>query len=375
MPHIFDFLVYFFLLVFIALFFILGKWKKSFQNPALYISKFNAFAEPTPHTFKGKHALLPDRLEKAALILFLIAFIDPYIQIKRSAVDTKNPTQGIAIYVVADVSGSMSEKTSSVSAKRTPSQMTKVELEKKVARDFVAGNPEASLGGRPNDLIGLITLARSAQVIVPLTLDHENVLQGIDNLKVVEDKTQDGTALGYAIYKAVNVMAATKHYSELSKDALPSYDILSNVVLVITDGFQDPNPLDKNNPLRNIGLVEAAEYAKEKKVRLFIVNVEPAFSSSEFTPHRHLMERITQTASGKFYMITDTIHLKQVYEALNNLETSILPETALDQVQIAEEQNMKLYRRFYFYPYLIAAGMILVLVSTLFRSLYFRVVP
>ena len=83
-----------------------------------------------------------------------------------------------------------------------------------MTHDFIVGNPETGLKGRPNDLIGLVTFARGAQVLSPLTLDDEAVIDQLKKLQVVTDEKQDATAIGYAVYKTVDLIAAAKHYAQ-----------------------------------------------------------------------------------------------------------------------------------------------------------------
>ena len=52
-----------------------------------------------------------------------------------------------------------------------------------VFRDFVAGGGLG--GGRPDDLVGLVSFARYADSLCPLTLDHGNLLTILEDLEIV----------------------------------------------------------------------------------------------------------------------------------------------------------------------------------------------
>ena len=45
-------------------------------------------------------------------------------------------------------------------------------------------------------LIGIVAFARYADALCPLTLDHGNLLAILDQLEVVRDRSEDGTAVG-----------------------------------------------------------------------------------------------------------------------------------------------------------------------------------
>lgn len=352
------------------------RWKSTFAMPQIFISEYKALTNQFV-SWKVRWSKIPQYLMYAALGLFILAFVDPHLQLPRQGpAETIIPTEGIAIYLLADISSSMNEKTSSRASRAASGKLTKIELLKKVAADFVLGNPSVGLTGRPQDAIGLVTFARVANVVVPTTQDHAEVAQAISELQTVKDKTQDGTALGYAIFKGVNLLDAESNFAKQTKNQeKPAIDILSKVLVVITDGFQEINPKDIGNPLRDKSLEQAAAYAKEKNVRLYVVNVEPAFSSEEFLPHRHLMERITGLTGGQFYHIQDTTHLDQIYAALNKLQKSIIPSNQQDLQELSKDQQPHRYRRMSIYPYLIGAGMVLLFLSILMKTIVLRQIP
>ncbi len=99
---------------------------------AAYILKKIFFTSQTPHLsfsfLRGLHlekssgrpawAFLPERLLQVSLLFFTLAFLDPYLLVdkKKSPFGQDQPekmppsTEGIAIYLVLDQSGSMAEK-------------------------------------------------------------------------------------------------------------------------------------------------------------------------------------------------------------------------------------------------------------------------
>jgi Ca-activated chloride channel family protein len=97
-------------------------------------------------------------------------------------------TEGIAIIMVVDVSGSMDEPDFDWRGQ----QITRLEAVKRVFRLFVqggAGNEAADetdasgIAGRPADLIGMVVFATHADDLCPLTLHHSALLGLLDKEK------------------------------------------------------------------------------------------------------------------------------------------------------------------------------------------------
>lgn len=314
----------------------------------------------------------------AALLFFLIGFIDPHFYLKKELSNGGQdrgahlPTEGIAIYFVLDKSGSMSQP---VAFKGAQKPIPKIELLKTLTREFIGGNSEKRLAGRHNDLIGLVSFARGAQVEVPLTLDHQALIDQLKGLNTVVDQDEDGTAIGYAIYKTAALIEATRHYAEdLIRRGKPAYEIKSYALILVTDGFQDPSSLDKGNPLRNIELVDAAESARMHGVKLYIVSLDPLFSTEQFALNRKLMSQIADLTGGKFFQVDSAMNLAQIYSEIDRLEKSaIAPEEELFSVPKSHQPHI--YARISLYPYLIALGICCLFAGICLETLWVRRVP
>jgi Ca-activated chloride channel family protein len=341
-------------------------WMKTFASPKILFSNLNAL-QTQSKPWRTYLAKWPQFLQYAALGLFLIAFLDPRLQILKEG--NANPARGIAIYLVADRSGSMAEKSNLPTNRRSTSSLSKVDTLKQVTTKFVQGDPALKLAGRPNDLIGLVAFSRTPQVLVPLTLDHKAIIDALAKINVAKDKAEDGTAMGYAIFKTVNYIDATRHYSG---SGIPPYEIKSAIIILVTDGIQEANPLDEGKRLRNMGIMEAAEYAKEKDVKLYIVNVEPAFDAPDFEPFRNQFEKATELTGGKFYMTASGTSLDQIYSSIDALEKSEISQVF---ASLPMDQQPHHYRRVSFYPFLIASGMLLLLIATILNTTLLRRVP
>jgi Ca-activated chloride channel family protein len=138
-------------------------------------------------------------LRAAGLLLLVIALAGP----RWADPSSRLSTEGIAIEILVDVSGSMGEKDFEWDKKH----ITRLEAVKKVFQLFVRGGtaPQGErLDGRPNDLIGLITFATRPTIACPLTLSHDVLLQ---MLVAEEPRTVPGesrTNIGDAIAWGVN---------------------------------------------------------------------------------------------------------------------------------------------------------------------------
>lgn len=370
----FDLLAFFFIVLFCIGFFFLFK---TATIPALFFSNLTDL-KAAPKSLKAQCAHLPRLLEFIALFLFIAAFIDPHVQIaKNNPQSSLAPSEGIAIYLILDRSGSMNDKITTYSTSRKRINKSKLELLKEVTAKFIKGDPNSGFNGRPNDLIGLVVFARSADIISPLTLDHTLLLEKLPQITVPHSEEEDGTAIGYAIFKTVNLIAATRHYAnDLIGSDLPAYDIKNAIILLVTDGLQAPNPLDQNNALRSIEVDEAAEYAKKNHVKLYIINLEPRLVTEALAPFRRQMERITELTGGKLYILGSSDNLEQMYREIDQLEKSPLPEQErLRLSKVSKDQLPQFYQRISFYPYLIALGMLLLFTALLLKTTILRKIP
>lgn len=298
---------------------------------------------------------LPSQLYQVALIMFALAFSDPYQVLPKQKTSAKPiqaiPKEGIAIFIVLDQSGSMSQPS-------LHGATSKIELSKAVTEQFIQK--------RTSDLIGLVAFARVPQVLVPLTFDKATLEEELKKINVVKSRQDDGTGLGYAIFKTAHLIAATRQFAqEIEEGVRPAYDIKNTIMIVVTDGFQDPNPLDKGNRLRTIELEEAADYAKSQGIKLYIVNVDPRFNQREFSPHRRLMETITQETGGEFFIVNDKQELDHIFATIDQLEKGKIP--VLQQTEIPRHRS--------FAPFFIALGLLCFMSAFFLSSTLLRQVP
>jgi Ca-activated chloride channel family protein len=327
-------------------------------SPSLNFSHLQTLSSDS---LKIKLAPLPLLLQQIGLFCLILAFIDPHFlvpyQPDLSHQEAPIPTKGIAIYLLLDQSGSMNEKVAT-----RQGELTKMDLLKRVTAPFIQNHA--------SDLIGLIAFSRVPKILVPLTLDQSDLLTQIQQLNVVTDASDDGTAMGYAIFKAANLISATRHFAEeLPTEAKPAYEIKNSIIVVVTDGLQDPNKLDYGNRLRTIELDDAANYAKSQGIKVYIVNVDPKISSAALAPQRRQMQTITELTGGKLFIVGQGLDLQQVYEAIDLLEKETIPSS------ITAQDSKSTHKRVNLFPYFILLALVSFFSAIALESLVLKRVP
>jgi Ca-activated chloride channel family protein len=116
-------------------------------------------------------------LRALALVLVVVALAG----LRTPDLRTRIGTEGVAIVMAVDVSGSMAERDFDWHG----APVTRLEAVKNVFRLFVEGGPAPGDGGRtfegrPTDLVGLVTFATRPENVCPLTLSHSVLLKLLD---------------------------------------------------------------------------------------------------------------------------------------------------------------------------------------------------
>src|SRR5262249_73759 len=177
-------------------------------------------------------------------------------------------TEGIAIEILVDVSGSMGEEDFEWQKKR----ISRLEAVKKVFHLFVKGGAAPGgerLAGRPNDLIGLVTFATRPKPACPLTLSHDVVLKILkqEEPRVLPDegRTNIGDAIAWGV-------------AELDK-AKPSRKIL----VLLTDGEDNVETL-KEKGGKDVAVLkprQAAQLAASKGIPIYAIDAGGESAGSE----------------------------------------------------------------------------------------------
>ena len=223
-------------------------------------------------------------LRAVVLVLCVAALARP----QQGLEATKIYSDGIAIVMVVDISSSMATPDAVLDGEVS----NRLALVKRTFRDFVHGG--AGLRGRDGDLIGMVTFARYADSVCPLTLDYETLLSLLDQVGIVPEAEEDGTAIGEAI--------------ALGVERLQGSQAPSRVMILLTDGT---NNAGATPPL------QAAQIAQALGVKIYAIGTGKERAIDELT----LLEIAARTG-GQYFHATDNEALNRIYAAIDRLETT-----------------------------------------------------
>ncbi len=273
----------------------------------------------------------------AALICIIIALARPQLGINQSLLRRES----IDIMLAIDVSPSMLAEDFQINGHRT----NRLEVVKKVAKDFIAK--------RPNDRIGLIIFSGRPYILSPLTWDHDWCLGRFS--EVQSGTIEEGTAIGSALATSINSLHDSKAKSK--------------VVILLTDG------------VNNAGQVMPEAAAKVAKTLGIVVYTIGAGTKGGPVPcpvmddtgrrtyqnipidlDENLLSRVATQTGGRYFPATNTEGLSAIFERINKME-----RTSLNSPQYQEYQEL--------YPLFLLLGLILLLFDTILGNTIFRRLP
>ena len=274
-------------------------------------------ARQVKRSLKQRLMSLPLLFRLSTLILLAIVLARPQEGKER----IQDISQGIAIEMVVDRSGSMG-----VEMEFEGERFTRLGAVKRVFDEFVTGK-NGDLPGRPDDLIGMITFARYADTVCPLTLAHGALSQFLGNVQLVKRRSEDGTAIGDGIaLAAARLKTAEKTLAHQTRGSEKKFDIKSKVIILLTDGR---NNAGSRTP------EEAAAMAKEWDIKIYTIGVggteglmrqRGIFGSFLFRTgeevDEQMLESIAQTTGGIFRMAEDVESLRAIYKEIDQMERS-----------------------------------------------------
>lgn len=267
---------------------------------------------------------LPPLLRMLGLAVLVVCIARPIKANERSRVFV----EGIAIQSVVDRSGSMAALDFTLEAGRVD-RLTAV---KKVLTDFIEG--DGDLPGRPDDLVGLITFAKFADTVSPLTLDHAHVADAIDGVRIATDRSEDGTAIGDAIALAVERLRELDDRADEN-----GRRIKSRVIVLLTDGENNAGDIDPET---------AAEIAGAFDVRIYTIGVgsdgvapmpardpfgRQVMMRQRVSIDEDTLTRVAEATGGRYFRATDTDSLRDIYASIDELEKTT-----------TEQRRYRLYR-------------------------------
>ena len=269
-------------------------WDKK-SKPSVTISSTVAFKRAKSLYNQLYHLLFLLRI--IAIALLIIALARP--QTRSESAKTKI-TEGIDIVMAIDVSASM------LSQDLKPNRF---EALKKVASQFVKD--------RPNDRIGLVIYAGESYTKTPITSDKSIILNALSELTY--GQIEDGTAIGMGLATAVNRLKESK--------------AKSRVIILLTDGVNNTGFIDPQT---------AAELAAEYGIKVYTVgigtngmalspyalNIDGSiiYRMQQVDIDEPLMKKIAKTTNGRYFRATNNQKLQQIYDEINQMETTKVEE-------------------------------------------------
>lgn len=288
-------------------------WRRS--RPALGFSDLSLF--PAGESLRCRLVHLPSFLRLLVLALIVVALARPQAGIEK----VEESTQGVAIEMVVDRSGSMGAEMD-----YEGKTMTRLDVVKQVFAEFVNGDKQG-LSGRPSDLIGMITFARYADTVCPLTLAHGALSGFLDTIHLVPQQSPENrTAVGDAIaLAAARLKTAEETLARQTKGDVKAYHIKSKIIILLTDG--------QSNAGRHAP-EEAAALAKQWGIKIYtigvggddVVKVQTLFGTRMIRTgegvDRQTLQALAESTGGVFRMAEDAAALRAVYQEIDRLEKS-----------------------------------------------------
>ena len=293
----------------------------------------------------------------AGLPLLVLAVARP----QRGREEFRLRSEGIAIEMCIDRSGSMEALDFQLEGKSA----NRLAVVKKAFRDFVSGGE--GLGGRDDDLIGLIAFGGFADALCPLTLDHGALLQVVDAVEIPQPIYNTQGQVINARLLQEEQMTAIGDALALAVERLKPIKAKSKVIILLSDGESNAGVVDPS---------EAAAAAKTFGMKIYTIGVGTTgmvpIPQTDMFGRRVLqqamvridedaLKALAETTGGRYFNAQDTAALSSVYGEIDKLE-----KTATEGRVYTEYHELYQY---FMFPGLGLVLMQIALVSTRFRSL------
>jgi Ca-activated chloride channel family protein len=276
-------------------------------SSVVLFSSLALFADAPP-SLRARLLPLPPALLVLASLALAIALAGP----RTGDHTTVVRREGIALVLVADRSGSMHAR-DFVSG---DASIDRLQALKGVLRSFLGSDDQG--WRRPDDLIGVVAFAGYADSICPLTLDHRNLSIILDDLEIVSDRSEDGTAVGEGLALAV--------------ERLREHPAKSKVVILLSDGVSNAG---------DISPTQAAELAAAHDIKVYTVGAGRTGYAAYPVQQRggrvvlqqayveldeRSLQEIAERTGGRYFHAEDVDALEEVYEEIDLLERTEISE-------------------------------------------------
>ena len=246
-----------------------------------------------PRSIIGGLRLLPALL---ALALGVVALARPrYV---RGTTDIA--ASGIDILLTLDVSDSMEAMDFTLEGQPA----NRLDVVKDVVSKFIKE--------RPGDQIGMVAFAGRPYLVSPLISNQQFLQARLITLQI--GQVEGGTAIGSAIASSVDHLKHSK--------------AKSRIIIMLTDGV---------NTAGGVKPETGAEAAQALGIRIYTIGagttgeapmpVRDAFGGVRYVRQKveideAMLQAVAEKTGGKYFRATDTDSLEQIYESINQLETT-----------------------------------------------------
>jgi len=283
-----------------------------------------------PATPRWMLAWLPQAAASLGLVLLTVGLARPQLVDRERVVES----EGIDILLVLDTSGSMEAEDFHLGSRAA----NRLEVAKEVVARFV--------DGRTDDRVGLVVFGEEAFTQVPLTLDHDALVDFLRQVQIGMAGARQ-TAIGDAI--------------AVGGRRLKELDAESRVMILLTDGRSNAGSVE---PL------EAAEAAKALGIRIYTIGVGSKDGGilGIFGGRRRgeldeaTLRMIAAKTGAQYFRAADTEALTEVYRTIDKLEKT------------TAESREFVHREEIFHPW-VWAGLAMLMLNLLLGETVLRRLP
>jgi Ca-activated chloride channel family protein len=293
--------------------------------------------------WRNKGRILFLNLNSAALLLSFLLLILALARPQRADSQVKRTLEGLDIVLVLDISDSMLIE--------DMKPLNRLESAKETIANFIKE--------RRSDRIGVVIFAGEAFTLVPPTLDYQLVLDRVSQITTAASAhIKDGTAIGVGMASGAARL----------KDSQAK----SRVMIFMTDGENNSGTIDPETGLEiakgyglkiyTIGIGRSGPTKLPVYTQDLFGNRHKSYQPFESTVNDELLTKMAQDTGGKYFRATKEDSLSGIFEEINKLETTKI-----------EDNKYTRYEEYF--PYFLAAGLILFCLSRMLSLTVLRVVP
>jgi len=222
----------------------------------------------------------------AAAGTLLMGMMSLVVSLAQPSMQMRRPLERATVVLAIDVSLSMQ------AADVAP---TRIEAAQEAAKQFVRELPA-------DYNLGIVSFARSAQVVMPPTKDHEAAIQAIDSLQLAE-----ATATGEAVFTALEAIHSIP--ADGAQEPAPAR------ILLLSDGYRT-----YGRPIEDAAAAAVADGVAVSTVAFGTDDgvVDIAGQLQRVPVDRAALAQLAETTGGFFYEAASAKELKQVYDDMGS---------------------------------------------------------